>query len=410
MLRPSHYLMNGFIRETEKEFQLSSHIPDQVIVVIILFYELPSNRPIIIDTGSSTTKAGLGSTLNYYDSEEDEESDDDEDEEYYTCDDKPRAIFPSAIDGGVYPIKDGLITDWRNVQKLWSHTINRELLITSKGASILMTESPLNTKSNREKMTEIMFEEFKVDRFYIIMDAVASLYASGKTTGLVVSSGYSTTHIVPIYEGYSMRSATNLQQAKYPVLTMNIGGKHITDYLLQLLTEKNLNANYDLTVEIAEDIKKKHCYISKSGIDEDGIKKYKLPDGRMIEVGKERFRAPESLFNPELIGSKEAGITEKVYESIMGCYVDMRRDMYANIVLAGGNTMYAGLKHRLKEKVWGKAPIDWSVRVEAPPERKHSSWMGGAILASLSTFQEMMITREEYGEKGAIIVHEKCVS
>eukprot|EP00478_Filoreta_tenera_P001859 GABV01001900.1.p1 GENE.GABV01001900.1~~GABV01001900.1.p1 ORF type:complete len:145 (-),score=39.56 GABV01001900.1:252-686(-) len=137
-------------------------------------------------------------------------------------------------------------------------------------------------------------------------------------------------------------------------------------------------------------------------------KNYELPDGQVITVGNERFRCPEVLFQPSLIGLEQDGIHKLAYESIMKCDVDIRRDLYGNSVLSGGTTMFPGIAERVHKELTHLAPASIKVKIVAPPERKYSVWIGGSILASLSTFQQMWITKQEYDESGPSIVHRKC--
>ena len=137
-------------------------------------------------------------------------------------------------------------------------------------------------------------------------------------------------------------------------------------------------------------------------------KNYELPDGQVITVGAERFRCPEAMFDPSFIGLEQAGVHDLVFQSIMKCDVDIRRDLYGNVVLEGGNTMFDGIGERLTKELTTLAPASITVKVVAPPERKYGVWIGGSILASLSTFQQMWIAKEEYDESGPSIVHRKC--
>merc|ERR1712008_139582 len=127
-------------------------------------------------------------------------------------------------------------------------------------------------------------------------------------------------------------------------------------------------------------------------------KSYELPDGQVITIGNERFRAPEALFQPSFLGMESCGIHETTYNPIMNCDVDIRKDLYANTVMSGGTTMYPGIADRMQKEI----------TVIAPPERKYSVWIGGSILSSLSSFQQMWITKQEYDECGPSIVHRKC--
>lgn len=137
-------------------------------------------------------------------------------------------------------------------------------------------------------------------------------------------------------------------------------------------------------------------------------KAYELPDGQTVTISNQRFRCPESLFKPMMIGKEMSGFHEITYQSILKCDVDIRKDLYSNIVMSGGSTMFPGIPERLSKEVTALAPSTMKVKVVAPQERKYLVWIGGSILSSLSTFQTMWITKAEYQETGASIVHRKC--
>ena len=126
-------------------------------------------------------------------------------------------------------------------------------------------------------------------------------------------------------------------------------------------------------------------------------------------MGDQRFRCPEVLFRPSLIGKEAPGVHEATYNTIMKCDMDLRKSMYENIVLSGGSTLFPGLQHRLAKEMTSLAPPTMKIKVVAAPERKYSVWIGGSILASLSTFQQMWISKQEYDESGPSIVH-RCVT
>jgi len=135
---------------------------------------------------------------------------------------------------------------------------------------------------------------------------------------------------------------------------------------------------------------------------------YELPDGNVIVIGNERFRCPEVLFQPSFIGNESSGVHQLTYDSIMKCDVDIRKDLYANTVMSGGTTMFRNIDQRLKNELESLAPQAMTIKIVAPPERKYSVWIGGSILASLSTFEDMWVTKDEYDESGPSIVHRKC--
>ncbi|EFO82761.1 hypothetical protein CRE_00822 [Caenorhabditis remanei] len=137
-------------------------------------------------------------------------------------------------------------------------------------------------------------------------------------------------------------------------------------------------------------------------------KSCELPDGQLITIGNERFRCPEALFQPSFLGKEDLGIHETCVNSIKACDIDIRRELYANIVLSGGTTMFKNIENRIEKEVKSLVPSSTKLKVIAAAERKYSVWCGGSILSSLTSFDSMWISREEYEETGPSIVHRKC--
>ena len=249
-----------------------------------------------------------------------------------------------------------------------------------------------------------MFETFSTPALYVVMRPVLSLYAAGQLSGVVFDSGDVVSYSVPIYNGYALPK---------DIIHLELAGRDVTDHLMDKLMEKGHSFATAADYNIIRDMKEKVCYVAldfnqemQASVDSSTLEKsYELPDGKVITVGKERFCCPEILFQPPLLGRESMSI----HESVIKCYVNVPKDRYTNIVLSGGNTMFPGIAERMQKEVATLSPPTAEIKVIAPAERKGSSWIGGSILASLSTFQEKWITKALYDEHGPAIIHEKCV-
>ena len=272
---------------------------------------------------------------------------------------------------------------------------------------MLLTQPPLNPKANREKMIQIMFETFNVPATYVAMQPMLALYASGRGSGVIVDSGDGVTHVMPIYEGHLISHA---------VQRLDLAGRDLTNYLVELLSEEGHSFATTAKHEIARDMKEKLCYTALDFEKEMKLElqvanktaNYELPDGQVITIGSERFCCPEALFQPSLLGMESPGIHKIIYDTITKCDIDVRRDMYPNIIISGGSTMFPGFVDRLRSEIGKHIPRSYHIKVVAPPERKYSVWIGGSILASLSTFQRRWITKQDYNECGPSVVNSKC--
>ena len=255
-----------------------------------------------------------------------------------------------------------------------------------------------------------MFETFHTPAMYLAPAPVLSLYASGRKDGIVLQSGFGVSYAVPISEGFALRQN---------VSSLDLAGTNLTDYLTKILGERGKTLTEH---RLARDVKERLCYVaqdfekemSTAASDPSLQRSYELSDGQFVTLGDERFRCPEVLFQPSMADNSLAlspGIHQLVFESIVKCNEDIRNEMYANIVLSGGSTMFKGIAERVQKEITGLAGASPTrkVKIIAPPEPKYSAWIGGSILASLSDFQSMWISKQEYDEEGPAVVNRKCL-
>ncbi|CAD5218377.1 unnamed protein product [Bursaphelenchus okinawaensis] len=358
------------------------------------------NQPVVIDNGSGSIKAG------------------------FAGEDGPRVVFPNYVGatkhrrvmaGGLtkenlvgsdaqkyrgllalkYPMEHGIVTDWNAMQQIWEFAYSSEQLnCNSSEHPVLLSEAPLNAVKNREKAMEIFFETFNVPAIHVQMQAVLSLYAAGRATGVVLDSGDGVTHSVPIYEGFAIEPA---------IQRIDVAGRDVTNYFKLLLRKEGHIFHRSNEFELVREMKESVCqvlpYSSNSSKDES-LKAYTLPDGETIKVGRARFQAPEVLFRPEIVGLEYCGLSQCIVNSVKLSDTELRKELYSTILLSGGSTLFKGLGDRVLQDVLKQNPADTKVRIAAPTERIHSTWTGGSILATLDTFRKIVRTKAQYENEG----------
>nr|XP_054762849.1 uncharacterized protein LOC129269384 [Lytechinus pictus] len=369
-----------------------------------------SGRAIVIDNGSGTTKVG------------------------YAGDDKPEFVFPTVVGKprhqGVMvgmgqkscyvgdeahskrgiltlnlPMEHGVITNWENMEEIWRHIFSNQLQVEPENHPVLVTECPLNPKAIREKVAQVMFETFNVPSLYLAMQPELSLRSVGLDTGMVFETSEGVSNAVPVINGKA-----NLEA----IVRVELGGRDLTDYMMKILTESGYSFTTTAEREIVRGIRDTLCYIAQDFNDEMQNtapyvleKTYELPNGEIITVGTERFRCPETLFQPAFIGMDSPGIHKLVNNSIMKCDAGVRDSLYANIIISGSCAEFKGIADRMKKEI-GALARGMTVNAVVPAQAKYASWIGGSKLASDSGFKDICISKEEYQASGASIVHTKC--
>jgi len=338
-----------------------------------------------------------------------------------------------------YPIRHGIVDNWDNMEKYWQRCIYQYLNCDPEEHYMLLTEPPMNTPENREYTAEIMFETFNVPGLYIAVQAVLALCASlltkqdkaGKNavTGTVIDSGDGVTHVIPVVEGYVIGSC---------IKHIPLAGRDVTNFIMNMLRDRQEPLLPDLALEIAKKIKEKYCYVcpdlvkeyQRYDVEPTRFREYKGVNPRdkapfKIDVGYERFLGPEIFFSPEIFSSDWAEpLPDVVDATVQACPIDTRRPLYNYITLSGGSTMFKHFVKRLERDIRRKVknrfdytkqkfpdldlkPI--SVNVVTHPFQRFAVWFGGSMLASQPEFLGYFHTKAEYQEKGPRIARSNPV-
>jgi actin len=317
------------------------------------------------------------------------------------------AVSKLEIMNFISPIKKGEIVDWDKYETLMHYLFYSELKVVPEEVSILITESPSIPKENRAKLAEILFETFNVERIHIANTAMLGLYSYGKTSGLVLDSGFGLTSCVPVYEGYPLPHAS---------LKINFGGENLSEALLSLISH-NLPKSYKGLKGrlLSDDIKEKLGYIALNSEEEEkhyleNLGKeveYQLPDGKTVKLGPELFKHAELLFRPQ--NEEQTSLAQLILDSLGKCDQEIISDIQENICLTGGSTLLKGFPDRLKNELLQSLNSN-SFNLVYSQERQFSNWIGGSIISSLNNFNFMWVSKQEYDEIGNALeaIESKC--
>ena len=332
------------------------------------------------------------------------------------------------------PVRAGVVTNWHDMERLWSHVIYKELRIAPENFCFVISESTKNSEKDKERTLEMLMETFNAHSMYLGSTAVLALYSYGSTTGVVLDSGLDRTNVVPVHEGYPLSRH---------MTTSKIAGDALTSHLCSLLNAKGYGFSTRTEQALVNQVKESLCFVrdAAAGPGEEAAmagaaadEGFQLPDGQHIPMEDERFACTEVLFNHGLLGAQHVpktkvfdetgaeyqptinkGVSWMVYASINNCEQSLRRDLFNNVVLAGGSTLFPGMRLRIQQEVTqlykdmhpGEGLIPISIHEMAC--RQHATWLGGCMLSQIAMFPHLTVTRDEYHEHGASIVHCKSL-
>jgi actin beta/gamma 1 len=308
------------------------------------------------------------------------------------------------------PVQRGNIVDWDAMQHAWHHTFLSSLQVACEEHPLLITESVDSSHADREKMVQILFETFNCPALVVANTATLTLFSTGRSTGLVVDSGAGRTHVAPVWEGYTM---------PHFVRRMALGGNDITDHLRDKLRTDGYPFSTPNDWDVVDRIKERLCYVSLNTANESLYCKqsksierlFDLPDGQQVYMNEHRFTAAEAMFTPSLLGAaakETSGLHEVIHEAIQCCDPTVQDELYSAIVLGGGNTLFDKFDERVQREVAALAPKGTTTRAVAFPDRQYAAWVGGSVMGAMSTFPCMWVSKNEYDDYGASIVHRKC--
>ena len=320
---------------------------------------------------------------------------------------KERYVAEEAISNAEFmnfysPIQRGEVVDWDKFETLMHYLLYNQIEVVPEDMSVLITETPLSSKKNRSKISELLFEKFNVQKCHIANSSMLGLFSYGKSSGIVLDCGYNITSTVPVYEGFPLVYASQ---------KINLGGEDLSNKLYDIIKGK-LDKTYK-TIKgklLSEDIKDKLGYVSMD-IKQEGEKieqKYILPDSKELTLGNELFEVNEILFNPGENPDLKS-VTNMVVDSLNLCDDDVKKEINESVCLIGGTTLMKNFSERLRLELSDNK--DFGMYNMAPaPERQFSAWIGGSIMSSLDNFQYLWVSKEEFDENGKslVAIDSKC--
>ncbi|MEW5306390.1 MAG: hypothetical protein WDW36_008858 [Sanguina aurantia] len=346
--------------------------------------------------------------------------------------------------------QDDLLEDWDLAEALYNHAFTERLSIRPEDFAVMLAEPSHNSRATREKVVELMFERFQVPALYLAKAAVLSSFAMARQTSLVVDVGHRATSVTAVQDGYVLEKSICRSPLAGQALTqclmasMESRGESIRpghtfkrmevrpgEFKVEDVVTPHITASFrQYQVEqIAADAKESACraldipFMEAENANIPNVT-YELPDGNELHIGPDRFKIPELLFQPLLVktfpgmegmtafgGGPLLSLQSLVMESVNRCDVDVRKELYGGVVLTGGSSLFGSLRERLEKELLELGPQTAKFKITAPmnnQERRFSTWIGGSILGSLGSFQQMWMSKEEYHNHGSSLIHRKA--
>ena len=301
------------------------------------------------------------------------------------------------------PIQKGALINWDDMTQLWEHIFTSQLSLNTSEHTILSTVLPTTPKPLRERQLTLFFEHFNAPKVYITNGIALALYGgSYNPSGIAVDTGYDHTMIVSI---------NNFSMFRDSIRTIDLGGKHLTEYLGKLLERKGYK---DIPFAILNDIKEKHCYCAEDPFREyDKVKEvaYKLPDGKEVKLKDELYEVGEVFEHPELVGKAMGGFARELCNSIYYADKEKKKEICTDIVVTGGNSLVKGFLKRFTEEAKDclSGRYEKRINIVDVPDRLYAQWIGASICSYRPLFNTFCTTRQEYDEYGPSVMHCKPI-
>lgn len=341
-----------------------------------------------------------------------------------------------------WPVQAGHVRDYEGLEKLLFGALVDEARVCPDANPFLFLEPADQSRRDRERICELLFESFDMPMVGLLTNTAATLFASGRTSGLAIDSGAGRTCVAAVEEGYTLAHSTRLS---------DVAGDALTDALLAALRSDGYPLSTSTDRDLVEAAKEALCHVSAdvaaepaavahhvdgddSGDDfvtpaeDDG---FVLPDQQRLFLLEHAYRIPEMLFDARLqtdaqdarrrgvLPSTPTGYSRSnpMAEKVLNGWVDMLRDaaaaapryleatLYENVVLGGGNTLFRGIEQRVQREIASLAPKGAQAACVAFPERGLAAWIGGSIWGCSAVFPDSCLSKATYHEQGCSVVH-----